>query len=93
MAYHGGDREGLEDYLLNKLRLDRSFIDEDLGQVVLIRPREPRNKNKDEFIAIFETKQVRDAVKAATPNLANFRETAGMRLHVPDHLQLSLIHI
>ena len=83
----GGDKEGLEDYLLNKLRLDRSFIDEELGHVELIRPREPRNKNKDEIIAVFETKQVRDAVKAAAPNLANFRDSAGMRLHVPDHLQ------
>ena len=83
----GGNKEGLEDYLLNKLRLERSFIDEDLGLVELARPREPKNKNKDEIIVTFETKQVRDAVKAAAPNLANFRETAGMRLHIPDHLQ------
>ena len=51
------------------------------------RTREPRNKNKHEFIVTFETKQIRDAVKAVAPNLANFRETAGMRLHIPDHLQ------
>ena len=30
---------------------------------------------------------MRDAVKASASNLANFRETAGMRLHVPNHLQ------
>ena len=83
----GGSREGLEHYMKSKLRLDQAFIDEELGQVVLKRPREPKGKNKDEFIVIFESKQIRDAIKAAAPNLANHRETAGMRLHVPDHLQ------
>ena len=34
-----------------------------------------------------ESKQIRDAVKASAANLANHRDTAGMRLHVPDHLQ------
>ena len=85
----GGSREGLEDYLKSKSRLGQDFIDEDLGQVILTRPREPKNKNKDEYIVIFESKQIRDAVKAAAPNLANFRDAAGMRLHVPDHLQKS----
>ena len=35
----------------------------------------------------FDCKEVRDAVKAQGPNLANFREEAGMRLHLPNHLQ------
>ena len=82
-----GTRASLEDYLENKLRLDRTFIEEDLGQVVLARVQEPRNKNKDEYVVTFETKQLRDEVKAAASNLANHRETAGMKLHVPDHLQ------
>ena len=83
----GGRKEALEDFLLNKLRLDKDFVDQELGEVVLKRTREPRNKNQDEFIVTFETRQVRDAIKAAAPNLANFRETAGMRLHIPEHLQ------
>ena len=60
-----------------------------MGKVVLAKTRNPRNRNKnaDEYIATFESKQVRDAVKAAASNLANHRDTAGMRLHVPDHLQ------
>ena len=58
-----------------------------MGQVVMTRTREPKNKNKDEYIVTFENKHVRDAVKASAANLANHRETAGMRLHVPDHLQ------
>ena len=67
--------------------MDRTFIEEDLGQVVLTKVREPKNKNKDEFVVLFESKQVRDEIKAAASNLANHRETAGMKLHVPDHLQ------
>ena len=62
-------------------------MEQEVGEVVLKRTREPKNKNPDEFIVTFETKQVRDAIKAAAPNLANFRETAGMRLHIPEHLQ------
>ena len=82
-----GSKESLEDYLENKLRMDRTFKGEDLGQVVLTKVREPKNKNKDEFVVLFESKQVRDEIKAAASNLANHRETAGMKLHVPDHLQ------
>lgn len=35
----------------------------------------------------FDCKEVRDAVKAQGPNLANFRDEVGMRLHLPNHLQ------
>ena len=42
---------------------------------------------KNEVIVEFECKEIRDAVKAQGPNLANFREEAGMRLHLPNHLQ------
>ena len=83
----GGKKECLEDFLLQKLQMDETFIKEDLGSVTLTRTKEPRNKNKDEVIVTFESKQICDAVKAAAPNLANHRETAGMRLHIPDHLQ------
>ena len=85
----GGNKEGLEAYLRDKLRMDRSFIEEDLGEVTITKPRDMRNKEKfkDEYTVEFESKQVRDMVKAAAPNLANFRDTAGMRLDLPDHLQ------
>ena len=71
-----------------KLRLDAGFISDELGEVSITKPKDPRkkNRNKDKYVVTMETKQVRDAVKAAA-NLANFRETAGMRLDVPDHLQ------
>ena len=83
----GGKKEELHKYLKEKLRLDQEFIEEELGEVVLVKPREPKNRNKDEYVVTFESKQVRDAVKAAAANLANHRDKAGMRLHVPDHLQ------
>ena len=74
----GGSRDELENYLRSKLRFDTNFIQEELGEVVIKRPREPRNKFKEEFIITFETKQIRDTIKAAASNLANFREEAGM---------------
>ena len=83
----GGRKESLEEFLREKLRLDPTFIRDDLGQVTLAKPKEPRNKNPSEYIVTFETKQIRDAIKAKAANLANFREAAGMRLEVPDHLQ------
>ena len=85
----GGNREGLEAYLKDKLRMDASFIEEDLGPVKISRPRDVRNKDKikDEYVVEFENKHVRDVIKASAANLANFRESAGMRLDLPDHLQ------
>ena len=41
----------------------------------------------DEVIVEFDCKEVRDTVKAQGPNLANYRDEAGMRLHLPNHLQ------
>ena len=82
-----GTKEALHDYLKRRLRLEDDFIKDDLGEVTLVRPKEPRNKNKDEFIAIFENKHIRDTIKAAAHNLANSNDQAGMRLQVPDHLQ------
>ena len=83
----GGERGQLEEYLKTKLRMDAAFLKDELGDTTITRTKEPKNKNKDEYIVTFESKYIRDAVKAAATNLANFRETAGMRLHIPDHLQ------
>ena len=83
----GGKEEDLEVFLSEKLRMDSGFIRDEMGKVQMARTKEPKNKNKDEYIITFESKQIRDAVKAAAPNLANHRETAGMRLQIPAHLQ------
>ena len=78
----GGKKESLQEFLTDKLRLGRPFVQEDLGLVTLTKPKEPRNKNEDEYIVTFESKQIRDTIKAKAANLANFRDKAGMRLHV-----------
>ena len=54
---------------------------------MLRRIRDPRSKIKDEVVCEFETKEVRDMIKSHRPNLANYRDDAGMRLHLPNHLQ------
>ena len=84
-----GSKEALENYLKDRLRLEEEFVREELGEVVLAKVREPKSKtkNKDEYVVIFENKQIRDTIKAAAYNLANHRNDAGMRLDVPDHLQ------
>ena len=83
----GSSKNDLGDYLKDKLRMDQEQIDE-LGEVVIKRILDKKNKYKDEAIVTFESKQDRDAVKALAPNLANHRDNeAGMRLHIPDHLQ------
>ena len=79
--------EGLRIFLKDKLSMDDSFIDQDMGDVVIRRNVERRPKNKDEVCVEFENKQIRDRIKAQGPNLANFGDEAGMRLQIPDSLQ------
>ena len=77
---------GLKDFLTNRLGMDGSFVDEEIGPVTIKRNMERRPKNQHEVCVTFDNKQVRDMVKAQAPNLAA-QEEAGMHLH------LSLIHI
>ena len=79
--------DSLKDFLTQKLRMDQDFVDEDMGEVKIKRNIERRPKNKDEVCVIFENKTIRDTIKAQGPNLANFRDEAGMRLQIPDTLQ------
>ena len=83
----GGDLAGLKDFLRTKLRMDEQFIEEELGEVHIKKHKDLRAKTKDEVFVQFDTKEVRDTVKAQASNLANFRDEAGMRLHLPNHLQ------
>ena len=59
--------------------MSETFVNEDMGEISVKRSVERRPKNKDEVCVEFESKQVRDIVKAQGPNLANYREAAGMR--------------
>ena len=83
----GADRPALLEYLRTKTRMDEDFINNDLGEVSIKQYRDPKSKVANEVIVKFETKEVRDMIKANASNLANFRDEAGMRLHLPNHLQ------
>ena len=80
------ERDGLEEFLLNKLRMDRQAVN-DLDITSIRKCVEPRNKNKHEVCVIFGCKEMRDSVKSQAHHLANHREEAGMRLQIPNHLQ------
>ena len=54
---------------------------------VVTKVRDPRSKLEDEAVVKFEMKELRDAVKAQGPNLAKFKDDAGMRLEIPNFLQ------
>ena len=82
----GATLGSLRTYLADKLNMDESFL-EDMGEVTVKKVYERRPKYSDEVVVTFETKSIRDAVKAQAHNLASYREEAGMRLHIPYHLQ------
>ena len=80
----------LHGFLRDKLSVDAATI-EDLGEVTFKKQaitKKQRDSNiRNEYCVTFENKRIRDDIKANAANLANHRDTAGMRLAVPDHLQ------
>ena len=82
----GATRESLCGYLTDKLRMDEAFVRDDLGEVKIRKHLDPRG-NKHEVYVTFETKEIRDAIKAKAHHLADHPDTAGMRLHLPNFLQ------
>ena len=80
--------DSLRDFLSNRLDLDDGFV-QDIGNVSMRRVHERKPKYEDEIIVTFEDKSVRDTVKPQEHCLAKHRNEAGMRLHIPDHLQKS----
>lgn len=85
----GSDRCGVVKFLEDKLKMNKAFVEEEMGEITVTRVRDPKSKIKDEVVVVFETKQLRDAVRAKAANLPNFGQEAGMRLELPDHLQKS----
>ena len=81
-----GSKASLKEYLTSKLEFEDGFLD-DVGEVTIKKVVKKKPKYKDEVVVTFEEKAVRDAVKAQAHKLADHRETAGMRLQIPDHLQ------
>ena len=82
----GGDRDGLMTFLEEKLGLSRTTVEELTEGAEITKVKDPRSKLDEEAIVVFETKELRDAVKAQGPNLAKFKD-AGMRLDIPNYLQ------
>ena len=72
------------------LREKLLFSEEDLkrmGNISIKKYRDPASKTPDEVLILFESKRSRDAVKAAGKHLAGLGGSAGMKLHIPGHLQ------
>lgn len=83
----GNSRLDLEEYLVDKLRMDKDQAAE-LGDVAIQRILDKRNKYCNEAVIYFDDKSDRDSVKMLAVNLANYKdEEAGMNLQIPDHLQ------
>ena len=80
-------REALNTFLVDKLKLDATFVKEDLGGTSIRRQFQRKGGNRNEICVTFESKNARDAVQAKASSLANYREEAGMLLLIPDHLQ------
>ena len=80
--------ENLEDevrnFLANMLKFDQPKI-EMLGAIDAVIAPGRQAKERGEVLAIFETKEDRDTVKAGGTELAGKREV-GMSIHVPGHL-------
>ena len=82
----GGDLQlALKKYMHDFLDLTDEFVEE-MDSVMVRWHRDPRSKADHEVIVTFETKEVRDAVKAASKNLAGSTIKAGIRLHIPGYL-------
>ena len=86
----GGTVQNLRGFLADKLEMDQDFLD-DMGEVRMKKQQLTKKQRtagvRDEYCVTFESKQVRDTIKAKAANLSEFRDSAGMRLQVPDHLQ------
>ena len=79
-------KEGVREYLTDKLRIDADILD-DLGNLTVNKHVGPRSKTKHEVVVVFATKEARDLVKGQAYHLAQYREEAGMKLHLPNYLQ------
>ena len=82
-------KKGLGDFLKTRLRLGAEFLS-DMGEVSVKKVAAgPRAKKTGEIIAVFSSREVRDAVRGAARELAG-QSDAGIRLEIPSYLQPSL---
>ena len=83
----GATSDGLRDFLESKLGLNGTLVEDAINGAVITKIKDPRSKLEEEAVVSFDSKEVRDAVKAQGHNLAKYKDEAGMRLHVPNYLQ------
>lgn len=74
----GGTMASLEKYMTDFLNLPQDFVEHDLGRVEIRKQFDKRSKQQHEVVVTFESKEIRDAVKANAPNLANHQDEAVM---------------
>ena len=86
----GNDRQAVEEFLVDTLGLGNGFIT-DMGPINVRRvPFGPGAKVKNEAVVIFDSVEVRDAVKSAAKNLAGKDSSYGVRLELPNHLKSAM---
>lgn len=78
-------KPNLTAFLKEKLKITDDELKR-LGNISFKKFRDPTS-NDNEVLITFETKRARDAVKAAGKHLAGLAGKAGMKIHVPGHLQ------
>ena len=71
-------------FLKTKLRFTQSRIDS-FGSIEVSAPPAKAARDRKEVVAVFETSEDRDTIKANGINLANQKE-CGMSIHVPGHM-------
>ena len=76
---------GLKAIVRGKLGFDDAFI-AGLGDIKVRKHIDPRSKNHNEVIVVFQSVEARDAVKAAGPRLAGEGRSAGLRLQITSFL-------
>ena len=79
----------IRSFLANQLGFDTERI-RALGDIELGRAPGKKAQERGEILAVFETKEDRDAVKAGGINLAG-KKDVGMSVHVPGHLMDNLV--
>ena len=83
----GATSAGLRDFLESKLGMNGSVVEDAVSGAAVTKVKDPRSKLNEEAVVTFDSKEIRDAIKAQGHNLAKYKEEAGMRLHIPNYLQ------
>ena len=88
-----GDKDpigAVHDFMRDNLKLSESFMD-CVGPITVRRiPSGPAARIKNEAIVVFQSTDIRDAVRGAARNLAGKGSDYGIRLELPNHLKSAM---